>query len=163
MITIRTGMFILRQITALKPPRLVQCTGTSLWLNLLSMWAWAGWRMPLDFPRWTPQRKFGVHSLLKLLFSSSGLLIISSWCTRSGLGWILSWTSALNECCASCRSQQIMYHWMFPSCPVYPQITANNGYSHPMENTEIWNESRSGKRKAEAHMLGFALPPSLRF
>jgi len=163
MITIHTGMFILKQITALKTPCLVHCAGTSLRLNLLSVWAWAGWGMPPAFPRWTPWRKFRAHSLLWLLFSSLDLLIISSWCTSLGLGWIVFWTSVLNKCCVSRSSQQIVYHWMFSSCPVYPQITPSNRYFHPVENTEIWNESRSGKEKAEAHMLGFALPPSLRF
>lgn len=163
MITIHTGMFILKQITALKTPCLVWCAGTSLRLNLLSVWAWAGWGISPAFPRWTPWRKFRAHSLLRFLFSSLDLLIISSWCTSSEPGWILFWTSVLNECCASRSSQQIVYRWMFSSCPVYPQITPNNRYFHPVENAEIWNESRSGKEKAEAHMLGFSLPLSFRF
>lgn len=100
--------------------------------------------MLLAFPRPTPLRKFRAQSVFKLLFSFLDLLFISGWCRSPGLGWILSWTSALNECCASDRSQQVMYHKTFPSCPVYQQITSNNWYFHTMENTEIWNgESQS--------------------
>lgn len=95
--------------------------------------------MLLAFPRQTPLRKFRAQSVFKLLFSSLDLLFISGWCTSPRLGWIPSWTSALNECCASDRSQQVMYHRTFPSRPVDPQITSNNWYFHTMEHTEIWN------------------------
>lgn len=82
-------------------------------------------------------------------------------------GGILSWTSALNECCVSHRSQQIRLSQDVPLMSyISYKLTSNNWYFHPMENTEIWNsgaESRLEQGKAEAQTLSFALPPLLRF